>query len=327
MKSLIEQDLKYILSNTKDLWGELKNKRIFITGGTGFIGRWLLESFVWANEKLKLNATAVVLTRNPDRFRKKAAQLVSNKAIKLLKGDIRSFVFPKGKFDFIIHAAAENRFTPDALERYESNVLGTRRVLDFARKCGAKKFLYTSSGAVQNTEINFVYGQSKRISEFFCVHYAQKFGIKIKIARCFAFVGPYLPLNINYAAGNFVRDALAGKPIKVKTNNRVYRSYLYAADLTIWLWNILFKGQSCRPYNVGSAKSLTVLDLAKKVKRVLKVRSKIIIEKKVAHPEIQRYVPNISRAEKELGLKQRIGLDEGIRRMADFYKKERDGIS
>jgi len=338
MKNLIEQDLIHIFDNTKNLWGQIKNKKIFITGGTGFIGRWLLESFVWANEKLKLNSTALVLTRNPERFKKKAGYLASNRAIHLHKGDARSFVFPKGKFDFIIHAATEDSFSPDSLDMYYSNVAGTRRVLDFANKCGNKKFLFTSSGAIygkqpigiknipesylgapKTTEINSVYGQSKRISEFYCTHYARKFGIETKIARCFAFLGPFLPLDINYAVGNFVRDALSGGPIYVKTNNRVFRSYLYTADLAIWLWTILFKGKSCMPYNTGSPESITVLELANKVAHILKIPAKVIIAKKITVPTIQRYVPDVHLAENELGLKPIIGLDEGIRRMANFY--------
>ena len=101
----LANDLDYVLYNTKDLWEELRSQQIFITGGTGFFGCWLLESFLWANQKLNLNTSAMVLTRNPDGFRNKAPHLANNPAIQFHIGDINSFKFPQGHFSHIIHAA------------------------------------------------------------------------------------------------------------------------------------------------------------------------------------------------------------------------------
>ena len=151
VNNLLTNDLNHILAHTKDLWQELRGKRIFITGGTGFFGCWLLESFIWANDQLDLKASAVVLTRNPNNFRQKAPHLAVHPAIEFHLGDVRSFEFPQGEFSYIIHAATEassNINQENPLLMFDAIVEGTRHTLEFAKFCKCKKFLLTSSGAV-----------------------------------------------------------------------------------------------------------------------------------------------------------------------------------
>ncbi len=100
-------DLDHILNETRPLWDEMRNKRIFITGGTGFFGCWLLESFSHINRTLNLNANATVLTRDPAAFAMKCPHLAADPALAFLAGDVRSFSFPEGDFQYVIHAATE----------------------------------------------------------------------------------------------------------------------------------------------------------------------------------------------------------------------------
>jgi len=338
-KNPLAEDLDHILSHTRDLWEELRDQRIFITGGTGFFGCWLLESFAWANDKLRLNAEALVLTRNYETFLKKAPHLASNPAIKFHIGDVRDFEFPEGHFPFVIHAATEasaklNEENP--LLMWDTITEGTRHTLEFARHAGTKKFLLTSSGAVYGkqppemthipegytgapdpTDPNSAYGEGKRAAEMLCTMYAKMYGIQTKIARCFAFVGPHLPLDVHFAIGNFIRDGLQGGPIQVNGDGTPYRSYLYAADLAIWLWTILFQGVPCRPYNVGSEVDLSISALAKIVVETFPMAQEVRIAKKaISEKPSERYVPSTSRAKLELGLSQQIKLHEAIDKTA-----------
>jgi len=330
-------DLDHVLDHTRNLWDELRGQQIFITGGTGFFGCWLLESFIWANEKLNLDAHVTVLTRSPDAFRIKAPHLAGNQAVSLLRGDVRTFEFPDGTFSHIIHAATESSAQlngENPLLMLDTIIEGTRHTLDFAKTCGAKKFLLTSSGAIygkQPPEITHIpedysgapdplnpksaYGQGKRIAEHLCVLYARETNIEMKIARCFAFVGPYLPLDAHFAIGNFIRDGLKGGPIVVKGDGTPYRSYLYAADLAIWLWTILFKGQSCRPYNVGSDESLSIKEVAERVAQTfIPPPSVQILNITNATKPIERYVPSIKQVSSELQLYLLTSLQDAIKR-------------
>jgi nucleoside-diphosphate-sugar epimerase len=343
MKRLPKSDLEHVLDHTRELWEELRGESIFITGGTGFFGKWLLESFLWANDRLNLKSHSTILTRSPDSFRDRVPHLAEHKSVTLLQGDVGTFDLRIGKFNHIIHAAtyAQSFSAPlNALDMFTENVQGTYHVLDFAETCQAKKLLFTSSGAVygkqpaeiahvsedysgapDTTAIRTAYGQSKRASEFLCVAAAQS-GLQAKIARCFTFAGPHLSLDTNYAIGNFIRDALNGNDINIQGDGTPYRSYLYAADLAIWLWTILFRGEPARPYNVGSDADLTVAQLAVEITRNLGPQLEVRIMKEPALNEPpQRYTPCIKRAKDELDLDVYIELPEAILRMAKFYSQ------
>jgi dTDP-glucose 4,6-dehydratase len=341
--SLFTEDLEHVLDHTRDAWEDLRGERIFITGGTGFFGMWLVESFLWANERLDLGAQAVVLSRDPRAFCQKQPHLANIAALSFHQGDVRNFVFPDGYFAFVIHAATEASAllnTNQPLLMLDTIIEGTRRTLEFARHCGAGRFLLTSSGAIygrqppEMTHIdedypgapdpmdpNSCYALAKRVAEHQAVLYARRYGIDAKIARCFAFVGPYLPLDAHFAIGNFIRDALLGGPIQLNGDGTPYRSYLYAADLAVWLWTILFRGQSCRPYNVGSDRALSIMEAAREAAQLSMNLSEVRVAKLPdLNAPAQRYVPCIDRAKQELGLDEIISFPAALRRTFSWHQ-------
>lgn len=334
---MLEQDLEHILAQTRDLWAELRQKRVFITGGTGFLGRWLLESFAYANTKLDLKAGLTVLSRDPEVFKRRAAGLCGNPAITFCKGDVRTFAFPEKDHAFVIHGAAAvgDRFVnEDSLAMFDTIANGTARTLDFALKARCRKFLFISSGAVygkqppemkripesytggpDTMETGSAYGEGKRAAEFLCsAFHKNNPALEPKIARCFAAVGPHMPLDSHLAIGNFIRDAVRGGPILVKGDGTPLRSYLYAADMAVWLWTILFRARPCRPYNVGSGEPISILETAKAVACLAAAPVAVTVAQAPAGGPPQRYIPDVSRAELELGLTAKIGLKEAVSR-------------
>jgi len=335
-------DLDHILSQTRTLWEEMRDKRIFITGGTGFFGCWLLESFSHINRQLGLNAQATILTRDSAGFTRKCPHLADDPAICFHAGDVRSFLLPDDDFDYVIHAATETtgkQAVERPLDMVTTIIDGTERVLDLARTRGVRKVLLTSSGAVygkQPTDITHVgedylggpdpldpasvYAEGKRVSEQMCALQATQSSIEIKIARCFAFVGPHLPLDAHFAIGNFIGDVLAGRPIRINGDGTPRRSYLYASDLAIWLWTMLFRAPSLMAINVGSSDDLSILELAQAVVQSLGAPTEIQVAKgPMPGAAIARYVPSVDRANTVLGLLQTVSLQEAICRTAEWH--------
>jgi dTDP-glucose 4,6-dehydratase len=340
---LSAEDLDHVLVHTRPLWEELRGSRLLVTGGTGFFGVWLLETFAYANEKLGLDAHAVVLSRDPEAFCRRLPHLGRCPAIAWRRGDACEGPLPEGTFSHVIHAATPShagRGGQTPLSLLTTIVDGTRRVLELARRCGVGKLLLTSSGAVygrQPSGLSHVpegyggapdpldpgaaYGEGKRMAEQLAAQYAALGGLQAKIARGFAFLGPHLPLDAHFAAGNFLRDGLGGGPIRVQGDGRALRSYLYAADLAVWLWTILFRGVSCRPYNVGSDRAVTIGELAETIAACFDPRPEVALAlppDPLRPPD--RYVPDIRRAEAELGLAVRIELAEACRRTVRWLK-------
>lgn len=342
MSNILDRDLAEVLEHVGAAWSDLKGARIFITGGTGFFGCWLLESLICANRRLGLGAKVVVLTRNPGAFRRRAVHLAEDPAIGLLQGDVLDFPRVAGEYSHLVHAAGDAnalQFQVDPVRSFDALVLGTRNVLEWAALKSVDRILFTSSGAVygrQPPDLRRIpdrwlgapdcsspvsaYGEGKRAAEMLCSLFIEQHGLSITIARCFAQTGPYLPLDAQYAMGNFIRDALAGGPISVSGDGTPYRSYLYASDLTAWLWRILLRGEAGVPINVGSEEEITVAALADLISHMAGgVKVKVCGTPDAARPP-DRYVPEISSAQ-AMGLRVHVNLEEAVRRTIEWNRR------
>jgi len=317
--------------------------RLLITGGTGFFGLALLRYWKAQFASGADGPLVTSLSRNPAGFAASHTEFLGLPWLRFAQGDICDpGSLPHGvAFTHVIHAAADSTRGPQLspLQRFDQIVNGTRNVLDLAVECKAKRFLLTSSGAVYGVQPadmdrmpedwmgmpdplnpNFAYGIAKRSAEHLCALYSNAFGLETVVARCFAFVGPDLPLDAHFAIGNFIRDALWNDSIIVNGDGTTKRSYLDQDDLADWLYRLLKQGRNCTAYNVGSANAISIENLAEVVRDTLSPSKKIQINYTSARPcELRRYIPDIQKITNELKLQHTITLSESIIRTAQFH--------
>ena len=266
------QDLELVLQYSPEFLSRFHGARILLTGGTGFIGLWLLEALQHANRQLDADLRMVVLTRDPNRARRQAPHLFNRADTQLVCGNICQLLTSSG---------AVYGKQPANLELMSED------------HCGAADPLQPQAA----------YGNGKRAAEWLASTCAVQGGLEACMARIFAVVGPGLSFDGPLAAGNFVRDVLAGQPIYIEGDGRPLRSYLYMADLCIWLLRIAASGQSGRAYNVGSEHAVSISELAGKVAHAAGRTTPIRIHKPASSPALPpRYVPDTRRARDELGL-------------------------
>ena len=343
MRAIPARDLDEVLVRTADLHRSMADARVLITGGTGFFGRWLLESWVDASERLGLERTLVVVARDPDAFAAAAPHLAAHRSIEVVRGDVLGRQPVTGVFDACVHAAtaASLSLTERAPEVMRATIVeGTGHVLEWLGPSGPVPMLFTSSGAVYGEQPDGVanvsedagiaadlggsaYAEGKAAAERLCAETSAT-GADVRIARCFAFAGPFLPLDAHFALGNFVADAVAGRTIVIKGDGTPVRSYMYPSDLVVWLWTILLHGQTGRPYNVGSERGVDLRMLA----AMIGARGGVDVEVRsqpVDGGPSHRYVPSTARARTELGLTSAVSLEDALGRTLGWAKAGRRG--
>ena len=327
------EDLTLIADKLASDFELYKGKKIFVTGGTGFFGKWLLETFIYLNQNHSLNISITILSRSPSKFKDNFPHLYNHSYFKFVQGDVRNLPDINEDFDLIIHAATDasaelNKSNPELMR--STIVDGTKSVCKFADKVNCKRILYTSSGAaygpqpeslthmpetfVDNPIFNHndAYANAKLESE---EYFKENSPCDVVIARCFAFTGPYLPLDGSYAFGNFIDDVKNNKSIKMNSTGESLRTYLYAADLVIWLLTILINGRNREIYNVGSDQIISIKELANKISagavpiEILDVRNNTK----------KNYCPSINKAINEFDLKVYTNIEQMIRRTLKFY--------
>ena len=341
-----ELDLEHIkLSLNKDI-NDYSKKKIFITGASGFFGKWIVEALIYLNDSESLGMEIIVLSRNVENLALNCPKIKNRSDLKVIEGDLLSLdLVIDEDVDYIIHAATEASDKVNTLQplvMLDTIINGTRNILNIAKRTKTRRILNFSSGAVYgpmpegmthfhesfmggpdllNTKA--AYAEGKRISELLMSIALQLQSISTISLRCFAFVGPHLKLSEHFAIGNFMYNVLHGQQIVIRGDGTPLRSYMYMSDLVIWTLSLLVNFTCTGVVNVGSDIEYSIEEVANKVNSVAASEVDIsVLKEKKPNQKIERYVPDISRA-RSLGLKISIELDEAIRKTLDWYSQKK----
>ncbi len=310
----IDQDVEALLVRAGVDWEVFRGKTIFVTGGTGFFGVWLLCALVKIKALLGEELDLLVLSRSPSQFLATYPEYNFSDHIRFIQGDIQHGHWGVTGVTHLVHMAAtsasETFAGEDQLNKLAMLYRGTQHVLE---ECAGtlESVLFTSSGVaygvhtrevlseddfsgLDTTELGSALGLGKLVAEYLVRYYAHQHGYQFTIARCFAFAGQYLPLDLHYAFGNFVRQALSKQPIVITGDGQDHRSYLYIGDAIAWLLKMLScpSNQVC---NVGSTHAISIRKLGETIAQRVQPALELTIlgqPKEVGNFQRRSYIPS-----------------------------------
>lgn len=332
--SVVQESMKDLGRKCRADWTQLGKAHILMTGGTGFFGSWMVASFK-ALRDLGFPIELTVLSRDPEPFLQRNPSLHGLPGLAFRKGDVVDATIPFS-ITHILHFATTS--TPQGEGQAEAEIRrtvveGTRHMLAEAKRVGANRFLFASSGAVYSKEKSdrpnegdlgnglhlSLYGTVKREAEELCRQAGVARDIETVIARPFTFCGPLFPVEGPYVISNFMSGILNGVPLHVRTPHAI-RSFLDGRDLAPLLWKLLAQGKNGEAYNVGSDESVTMSELADLMRSVaLKVSRRVPdvrLTQTAAIPAADVYRPSIQRLKSEFGWQPSITLRESLRDQA-----------
>ena len=282
---IIRADLEYITTVSFIDWEKFRNSSFFITGGTGLIGTWIVNSLVYANMKFDLNMELTLLVRNKIKAQEifNTTQKYSGCVFNFIESDIENFS-QNIKCDYVIHAAnptASNFFTMQPVETIKATVFGSMNVLEAVKDSAIKGFIYLSSMEIYgnptsdeeikedhycNLDLSSArssYPESKRLCEALCISYWKEFNVPTRIVRLTQTFGPGVRYDDQRVFAQFARSVIEKKDIVLVTKGQTKRSYLYIADAVTAIFLLLQRGKDGEAYNVANEETYcSILEMA-----------------------------------------------------------------
>lgn len=345
---IIKQDIVNIIKRLGKDVNKLSGKTILITGSSGLIGSYLIETIAYLNSEKKITNPSKVIGLQKSKISKdhRLGYLLGRSDIKLVSRNAERSYSPNFKIDYIIHSAGDSApasFTADPLGTIDVNVSGIRWILEYARKNKTKSILYMSSGEiygnptpsniptpesyngnVSTTDPRACYTSSKRLSETLCNIYFEKLGVPVKIVRPFIIYGPGLGIGDRRVMADFIRKGIQGTAIEMLTEGKDTRSYCYIEDATVAFFKVLLSEKNGEIFNVASnLEEVSIRDLAELVHKICKIDKNVKVKKqntKYLSDAPSRVMPDITKIKKMFGFKPKIRIEEGLRRTIEWNK-------
>lgn len=341
--ALVRADAEAVLHARIEQLASLRGQHVFITGGTGFLGTWLLELAKVLNERHQFGLRVTIFSRNTRAFAARWPHLGKEKWLSLQEGDIRYFTELPRDVRYVIHAAAltdRRVFASHPSAVAETNTVGTLRILRAANLLeDLQKFVLLSSGLVYGAQpwdlprvnedfagvsrcndVNAVYPESKRLAEVMAQCAISESKLPVVTLRPFAFVGPYQSLQLPWAVTDFIRDSFRGGPIRIMGDGATVRSIMYYSDFACGVLLALTAGRPRTTYNLGSDEPVDLLTLAQKITRCFSPVPEIKLRVGQTGHDRNRLVPDMSRMGSDLGFKATVPLDDALRKTIEWHR-------
>lgn len=341
--AVISEDIERVVALTPVDWSVFDNKRVLITGASGFLPAYLVETLLYLKRTRNINVHVTALVRNRENYTRRFAHHLDNPNLSVLVQDVAKPIRLVLAHHFIIHAASQaspKYYGVDPVGTLSANVLGTMQLLELARSHPVISFMYFSSGEVYGetpsvptkesdygyidpTSVRSCYAESKRMAENMCVSWHAQYNVPTKIIRPFHTYGPGMRLDDGRVYADFVRDVIENRAIVVKSAGTATRAFCYLADATAGFFTVLLKGENAVPYNVGNSQAeISVLDLANLLAGLYPEKQLKVIKEHIQRDYLQspisRNCPDASRI-KSLGWEPKTSLADGFKRTIESY--------
>ena len=275
-------DLKNIINDKNINFNILKNKTIFVTGGTGIIGSLFINTILFLNKETDLNCKVIALIRNNDKAKSKFD--VDNEYVKLIIGDMTKAIDCKYDVDYVLHSASETAsqaFVNSPVETIDSIIFGTKNILELSKNKKVKKLIYLSTMEVYGCpstdekitenykscldpqDVRNCYPLSKKMCENLCKAYSTEYLINYDILRLTQTFGPGIQYNDKRVFAEFIRSVIENKNIILHTKGDTKRNYLYTADAVRAILLTMTSSINNNTYNVANEETYcSILDMA-----------------------------------------------------------------
>lgn len=284
---LFQDDINHVATLNLP-WKQLQNKSILISGATGLIGSFLVDVLMKCNKVYGMNCKVYALGRNEDKAKTRFADFLNSEWLQFIKYDINEPLQDNDftTVDYAVHLASNTHpvaYATDPIGTITTNIIGVKNMLDFCTKHQVSRFMFASSneiygenrGDVEKFEEDYCgyincntmragYPESKRCGEALCQAYIKQNNLDVVISRLTRSYGPTMLMSDTKAISQFIRKAIVGEDIVLKSEGNQYYSYTYVADAVSGLLTILLKGKNGEAYNIADDSSdIRLKDLAK----------------------------------------------------------------
>ena len=343
---LLQDDIQQIVDNLSDISHKFSGKRVLLTGGRGFLGRYFMEIFNDLNERVLKDKLKVVVLDNLITSGKEGSEIPIYENIEFIKHNvIEKFNFDK-KIDFIVHAAgiaSPYYYRAYPLETLEVAIDGTKNMLELAELNSAKITFFSSSeiygdpdikniptqesyrGNVSCTGPRACYDESKRVGETLCNIFHNIRGVHTNTIRPFNVFGPGMQETDYRVLPNFTSRIKANIPLQIYGSGNQTRTFCYVTDAMEGFVRVILSGISGEAYNIGNPNpEISVIDLIKKIELVLgKEVNYNIVDYPDSYPadEPNRRCPDIRKAKFQIKYEPKIDIDDGLKRFINWSDK------